>query len=174
MILPRPNLCAILAKPLRWMPRRLHSAALASALNHLLADMAADGALDFLIGKSVCLRVTDMGIGFVLRFERGRFTPADQVAAPDVRFSGDAHTFLQLATQREDADSLFFRRLLRIEGDTATGLHLKNFLDALGEPALPPALRRGLEGLVDLYPRLCASDGATDQPPQLNPARPLQ
>jgi hypothetical protein len=36
-----------------------------------------------------------------------------------------------LATRREDPDTLFFNRRLCIEGDTETGLHVKNLLDAL-------------------------------------------
>ena len=34
-------------------------------------------------------------------------------------------------TRREDPDTLFFNRRLCIEGDTATGVHVKNLLDAL-------------------------------------------
>jgi predicted lipid carrier protein YhbT len=87
-----------------------------------------------------------------------------------VRFSGNADTFLLLATQREDADSLFFQRLLRIEGDTATGLHLKNFLDAFGEPKLPGPARVALERFADLYASRCGSPQAR----QLSPGRPAQ
>ncbi|MFB6261882.1 MAG: SCP2 sterol-binding domain-containing protein, partial [Thiohalorhabdaceae bacterium] len=38
---------------------------------------------------------------------------------------------LRLALGVEDADTLFFNRRLAMEGDTATGVYLKNFLDAL-------------------------------------------
>ena len=45
--------------------------------------------------------------------------------------------------RREDPDTLFFQRLLAIEGDTALGLEIKNFLDRLEWEALPmPALLR--------------------------------
>jgi predicted lipid carrier protein YhbT len=36
-----------------------------------------------------------------------------------------------LASRREDPDTLFFHRRLCIEGETETGLHVKNLLDAL-------------------------------------------
>jgi predicted lipid carrier protein YhbT len=39
-----------------------------------------------------------------------------------------------LATRRVDPDTLFFERRLLIEGDTETGLRLKNVLDAIGLP----------------------------------------
>jgi predicted lipid carrier protein YhbT len=48
-----------------------------------------------------------------------------------VRISGKVEDYWQLATRREDPDTLFFSRRLCIEGDTATGVHVKNLLDAL-------------------------------------------
>ncbi|MEW8013567.1 MAG: SCP2 sterol-binding domain-containing protein [Candidatus Sedimenticola endophacoides] len=44
---------------------------------------------------------------------------------------GTLYDFLLLATRREDADTLFFNRRLRLGGDTELGLYVKNFLDAL-------------------------------------------
>jgi predicted lipid carrier protein YhbT len=169
-----PNgLCQFLARPLRWLPGRVHAGGLSVVLNRLLAQALRDGELDFLRGRVVALEVTDLGLAYRLRLVEGGFTAAPSAAEVDVRFSGDANTFLLLATQREDADSLFFQRLLRIEGDTALGLHLKNFLDALGEPALPAPARRALEGFADLYARRCGSSGGS-QAPQFNPGRPAQ
>ena len=37
--------------------------------------------------------------------------------------------FVALALRREDPDTLFFQRRLVVEGETETGLHLKNLLD---------------------------------------------
>jgi len=60
---------------------------------------------------------------------------------PDVVLSGELHPFLLMLARREDPDTLFFQRRLAIEGDTALGLELKNFLDRLEWEALPlPAL----------------------------------
>jgi len=47
------------------------------------------------------------------------------------------YTFLLLATRKEDADTLFFRRQLKTSGDTELGLHVKNFLDGLEPETLP-------------------------------------
>ena len=49
----------------------------------------------------------------------------------DVRIKGKLEDFWLLATRREDPDTLFFNRRLSIEGDTETGLYVKNMLDAL-------------------------------------------
>jgi predicted lipid carrier protein YhbT len=58
--------------------------------------------------------------------------------------SGGLHAFLLMLARREDPDTLFFQRLLAIEGDTALGLEIKNFLDRLEWEALPiaPLLKR--------------------------------
>lgn len=173
MSFPAPPLCRILTGPLRWLPQRLHAGGLSLALNQLLAQPLADGELDFLRDKVVGLEVSDLGIRFRLARNDNGFVPAAADAPEDVRFSGDAQTMLQLATQREDADTLFFQRRLKIEGDTETGLHLKNFLDAFGEPPLPGAVRDGLARFADLYVRHCGST-ATPQARQSSPGRPIQ
>ena len=158
--MPLPPLCDLVTRPLRWLPRRLHGGGLALLLNRVLAPALADGELDFLHGKTLAITVDDLGIRYGLRLADDGFVAADGDA--DVRFAASLHTLLLLATQREDADSLFFQRRLRIEGDTATGLHLKNFIDALGEPPLPPALQRALERFTDLHGRHCAGVASSD------------
>lgn len=159
MSLTVPGLCDVLARPLRWLPQRVHEGGLSMALNHLLAQALAQGELDFLSDKVVGIEVADLGIRYRLRLDVDGFVAAPASHEVDVRFSGDAYTFLLLATQREDADSLFFQRLLRIEGDTATGLHLKNFLDSLGDLSLPRPAREALERFTDLFGRHCAGTG---------------
>lgn len=168
-----PGLCRFLTRPLQWLPQGLHAGGLSLMLNHLMAHALAEGEMDFLHGKVISLRVTDLGICYRLLHERDGFRPAPAGAEADVRFSGDAHAFLLLATQREDADTLFFQRVLRIEGDTATGLHLKNFLDAFDQPPLPGPARNALERFTDLYAKSCGT-AAGAQVRQPNPGRPAQ
>ena len=55
---------------------------------------------------------------------------------PDLSITGTLHTFLLLAARREDSDTLFFQRRLRMEGDTELGLEVKNFLDGLDVDSL--------------------------------------
>ena len=168
------NLCRFIASPLRWLPQRIHGGGLSLMLNHLLAHPMADGELDFLRNRVVNLEITDIGIKFRLQLGEQGFSSVPTTSTDaDVRFSGDLLTFLLLATQREDADTLFFQRRLRIQGDTALGLHLKNFLDAMEELPLPGPARQGLEHFTDLYSRRCGAP-LTTQTPQFNPGRPIQ
>jgi len=159
MPFPAPEICRVLTKPLQWLPQRLHAGGLSVMLNHLLAHEQADSEMGFLDGKVISLEITNLGICYRLARDKDGFRAAQGQAEADVRFSGDAQAFLSLATQREDADTLFFQRLLRIEGDTAIGLHLKNFLDALGEPPLPSLAREALERFTDLHARHCEGAG---------------
>lgn len=48
-----------------------------------------------------------------------------------MRIAGRLDDLVALARRDEDPDTLFFQRRLMLEGDTATGLLLKNLLDAL-------------------------------------------
>ncbi|TRW49643.1 hypothetical protein FM042_01910 [Aliidiomarina halalkaliphila] len=49
----------------------------------------------------------------------------------DVRLTGNFNHFILMIAQRVDPDTLFFRRKLRIQGDTELGLAVKNLLDTI-------------------------------------------
>jgi len=122
---------APLAFPLGLIPRRLHNALLVQTLNHLFAPELAEGELDFLQDRVMRIEVTDARLVYhiTLRQNRLRVAPAGQ--ADDLSISGCVYDFLLLATRREDADTLFFNRRLKLGGNTELGLYVKNFLDAL-------------------------------------------
>jgi predicted lipid carrier protein YhbT len=116
--------------PLRVLPPGPHTALIARVCNHLLRGQAIAERLGGLNGKTLCLRVTDVPQSFYFRIRDNRLHRA-QPGPFDVRMSGKLIDFLQLAARAEDPDTLFFQRRLSIEGDTETGLHLKNLLDAV-------------------------------------------
>jgi len=120
---------------LRTLPDSAHVEILSRLFNHLLRGQAIAGRLPELNGKRICLTFTDTRNALHFRIEQGCFrrqpAGARDTHAWDVRISGTLRDFLLMATRREDPDTLFFNRRLNIEGDTATGLHVKNLLDAL-------------------------------------------
>lgn len=120
---------------LRTLPDSAHVEILSRLFNHLLRGQRIAERLPELNGKRICLTFTDTRSALHFRIEQGCFrrqsTDARETRAWDVRISGTLHDFLLLATRREDPDTLFFNRRLNIEGDTETGLHVKNLLDAL-------------------------------------------
>ncbi len=123
-MLPHPLLL-----PLRLIPDAVHTELFARVFNHLLRGQPLAARLSEINGKSVCLHIQDAASEIHFRIEQGRLRPAAPGRA-NVRISGKAEDFWQLATRREDPDTLFFNRRICIEGDTETGVHVKNLLDA--------------------------------------------
>lgn len=119
----------LLRPPLRLLPDALHSRCAATLANHLLRGQPVRTRLAELEGRSLCLALADVPARLHLRVRHGRLVPADTAA--DVTIRGSLHDFAALALRLEDPDTLFFQRRLCLEGDTETGLHLKNLLDGM-------------------------------------------
>jgi len=150
---PLPRL---LTAPIRLLPAEVHSTALATALNRLLAAQIRAGELDFLRDRVLAIRVDDIDVQVSITLCAGRFRGVPDSRAPNLVIAGNVYELMLLASGREDPDTLFFQRRLRLEGDTEVGLYVKNFLDALElEPErLPLPLRQLLRHAVPLYERL--------------------
>lgn len=145
----------LLSMPLRLVPNVVHSSALSLVLNRVFERLLAEGELDFLEGKVLRIAVDDAGIEYRLTKTGDRMAAVDRQRKVDASIAGSVYDFMVLATRREDHDSLFFQRRLRMEGDTEVGLQLKNLLDSLDYAVpLPPVLQAAGERAVDLYQRL--------------------
>jgi len=134
----------------------VHTTALVRILNPLLRVERNDGELDFLTGHVAQIDIEDVQITFRLTFERDRLRPAPNDTPSDFRIAGQARDFLRLATRREDPDTLFFSRRLRLEGDTELGLYTKNLLDSVDLESrlgpLHPLVQRLTAGLSRCTP----------------------
>ncbi len=128
---PAPLMPAPLALPLALIPNRVHSALLVEILNRLLAPDLTEGELDFLQDQVMRIDITDAHLSYHVTLRQGRLIAAQNGKPSDVNISGTVYDFLLLATRREDADTLFFNRRLKLSGNTELGLYVKNFLDAL-------------------------------------------
>lgn len=144
---PRHLFPAVLAKPVSLIPGRWHAMVISRALNHLFAEQIADGELDFLKGRTLQVEVTDTGIRFMLSFDGKYLSGTTTSRTADLIFRGNLHDFLLVATRREDSDTLFFQRRLKIEGDTEMGLAIKNFLDGIEIESLP--CHRQMDGFLN-------------------------
>ena len=129
------NLAALpVATLLRALPDRLHAEVFTRLVNHLLRGQYVTEQLADLDGKRLALTVTDTATELVFRIEGNRLKrePGATGDRPwDVRIRGTLEDYWLLASRREDPDTLFFNRQLSIEGETETGLYIKNMLDAL-------------------------------------------
>ena len=130
MTLPTsPQIPKLFAIGLQALPRQFHDRALIAALNGVFRTARLDGEFDFLNNKALFIKVRDAGITYHIGLKNGDFVPA-QKRSCDLLIEGAAYDFMLLATRREDHDTLFFNRQLRLNGDTELGLYVKNFLDA--------------------------------------------
>ncbi|MFZ6746171.1 ubiquinone anaerobic biosynthesis accessory factor UbiT [Undibacterium sp. JH2W] len=114
-------------------------APLANAPLMLILELARRRALliapDSLYGKSFCIKVEDLGLALCFYCDQGKFKSLSSLPMPDVSLSASAVDFLKLTTGQEDADTLFFRRRLKIEGNTELGIAVKYWIDASERPA---------------------------------------
>ena len=124
-----PTLPRLLTLPMGLIPPRLNSTVLAQILNRVFAPELKDGELDFLDGQVMRIGVDDARLTFRLTLADGRIRAAK--TGEDLTIDGNFYEFLLLATRREDPDTLFFNRRLRLGGSTELGLYAKNFLDSL-------------------------------------------
>ena len=138
----QPRFPTPLALPLGLIPTRLNSAILVKILNHLFAPELADGELDFLAGKQMLITVADARLSYRITLANGMLAAVGGDRPEDLSIAGNVYDFLLLAPRREDPDTLFFNRRLKLGGDTELGLYVKNFLDSLEiEERMGPLLK---------------------------------
>lgn len=138
-----PDPVPVVRRLLRHTPAALHARVLALAVNQLLRGQALAGRLDELSGKCFRLFVDDVPLALTFEVVEGGLRRTNR--APHVTIRGSLQGFVDLARRREDPDTLFFQRRLAVEGETETGLHLKNLLDGW-EYDLPGHLHAVLPG----------------------------
>lgn len=103
----------------------------APLFNHWAKGQSLGESLGTLEGKRVRIQLTDAPLRLHLAIASGRLVAAPAQAPPHVTLRGQLRDFWCLATRAEDPDTLFFERRLAVEGETETGLAIKNALDAL-------------------------------------------
>lgn len=146
----------LLSLPLGVIPGKVHATAVVTVLNRIFTSPLRDGELDFLQGRYMRVHVPDMRLTFCITLDSGRLVATRAGNLPDLSISGNLHAFLLLAARREDTDTLFFQRRLRMEGDTELGLEVKNFLDSQDVESvwLARQLERLLQKALPLYERI--------------------
>ncbi len=157
---PGTPLTPLLTTPLRWIPNVIHSSALSVVLNRFFSVLLSDGELDFLEDKVLRITVEDAGIEYRLSKSRGKLVAVDRQRSVDASFVGNLHSFMLLALRREDPDTLFFQRRLRMEGDTEIGLMVKNLLDSMefSLPEIPSSLQAAGNRVLSFYEKYQSSN----------------
>lgn len=150
----RPAAKKLAGIPGRLIPYAAQKPVLSLALNEAFRQPLVRGDMGFLQGARVRIKVTDLGIDWLIRVDPDRFTPINRNSKDDVAISGESLDFLLLATRRADPDTLFFQRRIRIEGDTELGVAVKNTLSGMDWGDLPAGLRSLLLALNTVIDRL--------------------
>jgi len=141
-----PRLPGFMRRGLHLLPTPVRQKILETSLNRVFAEALAEGELDFLRERWLAVKVHDADVVFALTLrpdalQGDRIEIRLEQAEGDMVIEGSTYAFMLLASRREDADTLFFRRQLKACGDTELGLYIKNFLDAFDVNALPGYIR---------------------------------
>ncbi|WP_438438587.1 ubiquinone anaerobic biosynthesis accessory factor UbiT [Hydrogenophilus thermoluteolus] len=122
---------------LAQLPRYPANALFCHALNRHLLPFLNPETRRSLWDQPVRLIITDFPWQFDFALAPFGFRPLTGEMPPRVTFTGPLAVYCALIAQEEDSDTLFFQRRLRVSGDTALGLFIKNTLDALPREAVP-------------------------------------
>jgi len=152
-------------RPLGFIPRPLSNHGMIALCNQVFAASLATGELAFLDQRVLQISVQDAGIDLIMSSTGSHLRAVTGSRSPDVSIRGSAYDLLLLVSKREDADSLFFQRRLRLEGDTELGLHLKNFLDAWEPPPPVQWLQQQAHGWLALAERFATANEQVTQRP---------
>ena len=129
----------LLRPSLRLLPYKAQKAVLLPALSSVFREALDDGDFDFLQGKWLKISIIDLALTWWLSFDKDKLIMASSQdnISEDVSFSATGDDLLLIAGRKQDPDTLFFQRRLKIEGDTELGLEVKNLIDAIDIEQLP-------------------------------------
>ena len=125
---PLPALPPFLPKPGAVIPFALQRFLLEPMIQRQFMASMTNGDLAFLRGRYVQIVVMDAGFSWTLTLGRDGPVMIQGAIQPDIEIRGNLESFMMLAMQQQDPDTLFFRRQLTITGDTDMALTVKNLL----------------------------------------------
>ncbi len=139
--------------PARLVPFPLQQALMGHGLRLIFKEALADGDFEFLQDKWLKIAIEDLGLAWFISYQSEQLLIAEAAPRVDVSFAAQLNDLILIAGRKEDPDSLFFQRRLRIEGDTELGLEVKNLMDSIDLDVLPSLLKHGLTDLASFVQR---------------------
>ena len=129
----------ILQPSLRFVPFSAQKSLLIPALHSVFSEAITDGDFEFLQDKWLKISIIDLQLNWWLSFDQDQLIMASSKdnITEDVSFSANGDDLVLIAGRKQDPDTLFFQRRLKIEGDTELGLEVKNLIDAIDIEQLP-------------------------------------
>jgi len=136
----------ILRPSLRLLPFTTQKSLLLPALSSVFQEALIDRDFEFLQGKWLKIDISDLELKWWLSFDQNKLIMASETElledniTEDVSFSATGDDLILIAGRKQDPDTLFFQRRLKIEGDTELGLEVKNLIDAIDIDQLPSSV----------------------------------
>lgn len=142
----------VLRPSLRLLPFTAQKSFLLPALHSVFSEAIEDGDFEFLQGKWLKIAITDLELTWWISFDKDKLIMSENKASAndeaskseniteDVSFSATGDDLILIAGRKQDPDTLFFQRRLKIEGDTELGLEVKNLIDAIDIEQLPSSI----------------------------------
>ena len=132
----------ILQPSLRFVPFSAQKSLLIPALHSVFSEAITDGDFEFLQDKWLKISIIDLQLNWWLSFDQDQLIMASSKdnITEDVSFSANGDDLVLIAGRKQDPDTLFFQRRLKIEGDTELGLEVKNLIDAIDIEQLPSSI----------------------------------
>lgn len=136
----------ILRPSLKLLPFSAQKALLLPALSSVFQESIEDGDFEFLQGKWLKIVISDLNLHWWLSFDQDKLVMAsinellENNITENVCFSATGDDLILIAGRKQDPDTLFFQRRLKIEGDTELGLEVKNLIDAIDIDQLPSSV----------------------------------
>jgi predicted lipid carrier protein YhbT len=136
----------LLRPSLRLLPFSVQKTLLLPALTSIFQEAIEDGEFEFLQDKWLKISIIDLELDWWLSFDQDKLVMASMSELKssdiieDVSFSATGDDLILIAGRKQDPDTLFFQRRLKIEGDTELGLEVKNLIDAIDIDQLPSSV----------------------------------
>lgn len=125
---------------LKIIPNHAPCFVLEQILNKVFSVELKEDEFDFLTDKWLELTVSDLESSWFISHQNIQ-GQSSLIVKPhgrsDVVFKGDFNSFVLMASQKADPDTLFFNRKLLLTGDTELGLEIKSLLENLDRETLP-------------------------------------
>lgn len=136
----------VLRPSLRLLPFTAQRALLLPALSSVFQESIEEDDFEFLQDKWLKISIIDLNLNWWLSFDQDKLVMASKSEmlennrTEDVCFSATGDDLILIAGRKQDPDTLFFQRRLKIEGDTELGLEVKNLIDAIDIDQLPSSV----------------------------------
>lgn len=154
----------LLRWPARLVPFAVQQQVMGRLLSRVFREALADGDFAFLQDRWLRIEVRDLRLAWFITYANEQLQMTASVPQADATFSAELNDLILIAARKEDPDSLFFQRRLRIEGDTELGLEVKNLMDSLDLAQLPSIMRYALQDLALFVQQGLAPDSVAKQP----------